>query len=319
MPVDPRIIDSTGALALQDIPQELLIVGGGIIGMELGTVYQALGSNVSVVELLPSILAGADQDLVKPVFKRMSSRFKGIMLETKVTQVEAKPDGLWVTFAGKAAPQGAVRYDKILVAAGRVPNGHEISAEKAGVTVNERGFIPVNKQMQTNVNHIYAIGDVVGNPMLAHKSIPEGKVAAEVICGMQHYFDPLCIPSVAYTNPEVAWVGVTEEEAIAKKLDFGKGVFPWMASGRSLTLGRDDGLTKVIFDKRTNKIIGAGIVGPNAGDLIAEATLAIEMGCDAEDLELTIHPHPTLSETICQATEAFTGTITDLYMPNKMM
>lgn len=315
IPDDPRIMDSTGALALEDIPQELLVIGGGIIGMELSTVYQALGSNVSVVELTPQILPGTDKDLVKPLFKRMSSCLKTIMLQTKVTKVEPKADGLWVTFAGTNAPAAPVRYDKILVAAGRVPNGKLLNAQNADVNVDERGFIPVNDQLQTNVGHIFAIGDIAGNPMLAHKAIPEGKVAAEVICGMNHHFHPLCIPSVAYTNPEVAWVGVTEEEAIEQKLDFGKGVFPWLASGRALTLGREEGFTKVIFDKATNKIIGAGIVGPHAGDLIAEATLAIEMGCDHEDLELTIHPHPTLSETICQATEVFTGNITDLYLP----
>jgi len=317
LPDDPRIMDSTGALLLEDLPQELLIIGGGIIGMEMGTVYDALGSKVTVVELTDTILLGVDNDLSAPLFKRMQKRFNKIMLSTKVTKVEAKSDGLYVTFEGADAPNTPVRFDKILSCVGRVPNGKDVAADKAGVQVDERGFIPVDNQQRTNIPHIFAIGDVVGNPMLAHKAMPEGKVAAEVIAGKKHYFAPKCIPSVAYTDPEVAWVGVTEQEAKDKNIAYSKGVFPWLASGRSLSLGRDEGLTKVLIDKQTNCIIGAGIVGTNAGDLIAEATLAIEMGCDIEDLALTIHPHPTLSETLCQAAEILDGTITDLYMPKK--
>lgn len=316
-PDDPRLIDSTGALELEDIPESMLVLGGGIIGMEMGTVYNALGSNVSVVELTPGLIPGADKDIVMPLQKRVSKQFKEIMLETKVTNIEAKSDGLWVSFEGKKAPKDPVRYDKVLAAIGRAPNGNKIDADKAGVNVDERGFIKVDQQMRTNVPHIYAIGDVVGNPMLAHKAIPEGKVAAEVICGMKHYFDPKCIPSVAYTDPEIAWVGLSETEAKDKGISVEKGVFPWMASGRALSMGRDEGVTKVLFDPKTNKVLGAGIVGVNAGDLISEAALAIEMGCDAEDLALTIHPHPTLSETICQSAEAFEGSITDLYLPKK--
>lgn len=316
-PDDPRLIDSTGALELEDIPESMLVLGGGIIGMEMGTVYNALGSNVSVVELTPGLIPGADKDIVMPLQKRVSKQFKEIMLETKVTNIEAKSDGLWVSFEGKKAPKDPVRYDKVLAAIGRAPNGNKIDADKAGVNVDERGFIKVDQQMRTNVPHIYAIGDVVGNPMLAHKAIPEGKVAAEVICGMKHYFDPKCIPSVAYTDPEIAWVGLSETEAKDKGISVEKGVFPWMASGRALSMGRDEGVTKVLFDPKTNKVLGAGIVGVNAGDLISEAALAIEMGCDAEDLALTIHPHPTVSETICQSAEAFEGSITDLYLPKK--
>lgn len=317
LPDDPRIMTSTGALLLEDMPKELLVIGGGIIGMELGTVYDALGSKVTVVELTDGILPGVDKDLSAPLLKRMQKRFSKIMLNTKVTKVEAKKDGLYVTFEGAEAPTTPVRFDKILSCVGRAPNGKTVQADKAGVNVDERGFIPVDKQQRTNIAHIFAIGDVVGNPMLAHKAIPEGKVAAEVIAGKKHFFEPRCIPSVAYTDPEVAWVGVTEQEAKAKGLAYDKGVFPWMASGRSLSLGREEGLTKVIIDKASNRIIGAGIVGTNAGDLIAEATLAIEMGCDVEDVALTIHPHPTLSETICQATEIIDGTITDMLVPKK--
>jgi dihydrolipoamide dehydrogenase len=317
LPDDPRVMDSTGALELNDIPGELLVIGGGIIGMELGTVYDALGSAVSVVELMDTILLGVDKDLSNPLFKRMQKRFKAIMLETKVTKVEAKSDGLYVTFEGKEAPSAPVRYDRILSCVGRTPNGREVKATNAGVTVDERGFIPVDKQMRTNIANIYAIGDVVGNPMLAHKAMPEGKVAAEVIAGKKHYFEPKCIPSVAYTDPEVAWTGLTEIEAKKQNIDYVKGVFPWLASGRSLSLGREEGITKVLMDKKNHTIIGGGIVGPGAGDLIAELALAMEMGCDVEDLALTIHPHPTLSETICQAAEILDGTITDLYMPKK--
>lgn len=317
LPDDPRIMTSTGALLLEDFPKDLLVIGGGIIGMELGTVYDALGANVSVVELTDNILAGVDKDLSAPLLKRMQKRFDKIMLSTKVTKVEAREDGLYVTFEGGDSTATPVRFDKILSCVGRTPNGKAVQATKAGVSVDERGFIPVDKQQRTNIANIFAIGDVVGNPMLAHKAMPEGKVAAEVIAGKKHYFEPRCIPSVAYTDPEVAWVGVTEQDAKAQGIAYVKGVFPWMASGRALSLGREEGLTKVIVDKATNKIIGAGIVGTNAGDLISEATLAIEMGCDVEDVALTIHPHPTLSETLCQASEIIDGTITDLLVPKK--
>lgn len=316
-PDDPRIIDSTGALALADIPKKMLIVGGGIIGMEMATVYSAFGSKVSIVELSPQLLPGVDKDLVTVFTKTIQKGFANIMLDTKVTKIDAKDEGLWVTFEGKQAPEQAECFDKVLLAIGRVPNGKDIHADKAGVYVDERGFIPVDKQLRTNVSHIFAIGDVVGQPMLAHKAIPEGKIAAEVICGKKHYFEPRCIPSVAYTRPEVAWVGLTEQQAREKKINYEKGVFPWAASGRALSMGCNAGVTKVISDQDTNKLVGVGIVGPRAGDLISEAALAIEMGCDIEDIALTIHPHPTLSETICQAAEALEGTITDLYMPKK--
>lgn len=317
LPKDPRIITSTGALEIKSIPKRLLVIGGGIIGMEMATVYYALGSKITVVELGASLLPGVDKDIVAPLLKWAEKRYEKVMVESKVTHVDAKPDGLWVTFEGKNAPSEPVFFDGILSAVGRTPNSHEIQADKAGVNIDDRGFILVDNQQRTNVPHIFAIGDIAGNPMLAHKAMPQGRVAAEVIAGKKHYFEPLVIPAVAYTDPEVAWVGVTETIAKEKGINYGKGVFPWMASGRSLSLGRDDGLTKLIFDKDTNRLIGAGIVGPNAGDLIAEVTLAIEMGCDAEDIALTVHPHPTLAETICLATEAFEGTITDLYLPKK--
>jgi len=317
LPKDPRIIDSTGALLLKEIPKRLLIIGGGIIGMEMATVYHALGSKITVVELMDGLLGGIDKDIAAPLYKRVQKQYENILLETKVTKVESQADGLLVTFEGKNAPQAPERFDMILSAVGRTPNGKNISAEKAGVQVDERGFIPVDKQQRTNIPHIFAIGDVVGNPMLAHKAMPEGRVAAEVIAGKKHFFEPNCIPSVAYTDPEVAWVGLTETNAKAKNVAYEKGVFPWMASGRSLSLGRDEGITKLLFDKETHRVIGGCIVGPNAGDLIAEVALAIEMGCDAEDIALTIHPHPTLSETIALAAEAFEGTITDLYLPKK--
>jgi dihydrolipoamide dehydrogenase len=318
LPEDKRIINSTGALALTDIPDSLLIIGGGIIGMEMGTVYNALGSKVSVVELTAGLLPGVDRDLVIPLQKRMSKKFASIMLETKITKVEATDKGLLVTFEGKQAPKEPQLFAKILSCVGRAPNGKLIGADKAGINVDERGFIIVDSQLKTNIANIFAIGDINNNgPMLAHRALPEGKIAAEVIAGKKHYFEPKCIPSVAYTDPEIAWVGVTEEQAKAQNINYGKGVFPWLASGKSLASGRDDGLTKIIFNKDTNKVIGAGIAGNNAGDLIAEVTLAIEMGCEAEDLSLTIHPHPTLSESICQAAEAFEGTITDLYMPKR--
>jgi len=316
LPDDPRIIDSTGALELANVEGEMLVLGGGIIGMEMATVYHALGANISVVELMDMLIPGADKDIVMPLYKRLSKHYK-IYLKTKVTKVEAKKDGLWVTFEGEQAPKDPVRYDRILAAVGRRPNGKLIGAETAGVTVDERGFIPVDKQMRTNIANIYAIGDIVGNPMLAHKATNEARVAAEVIAGKKHYFDPRCIPSVAYTDPEIAWVGMTETEAKAQGINYDKGVFPWAASGRSLGQGRDEGLTKMLFDKDTHRVIGAGLVGPNAGELIAEVGLAIEMGCDAEDIALTIHAHPTLSETVVLATEAFEGTITDLYLPKK--
>lgn len=317
IPEDERIFDSTGALTLKQIPKNMLVLGGGIIGLEMATVYHQLGSQIDIVEFMPQLMNGADKDVVKPYQKWVGKRYNKIMLETKVVKVDAKKDGIYVTFEGKNAPEKPVKYDGVLVAVGRTPNGKAIDADKAGVNVDERGFIAVDKQMKTNVPHIYAIGDIVGQPMLAHKAVPQGKIAAEVIAGHKHYFEPACIPSVAYTDPEVAWVGVTENEAKEQGIKYGKGVFPWAASGRSLSLGRDEGMTKVLFDEETNRIIGCGIVGPNAGDLIAEAGLAIEMGCDAEDISLTIHPHPTLSESVAMATEAFEGTITDLYMPKK--
>lgn len=315
LPDDPRIFTSTGALNLSRTKGNMLVIGGGIIGLEMATVYAALGVDITVVEALDQLIPGADLDLVKPLQKHMSKNIKNIMLKTRVTNVDAQKSGLQVSFEGKQAPDKPQKFDQILVAVGRRPNGRQIGAEHAGVQVDDSGFITVDKQMRTNVPHIYAIGDIAGQPMLAHKAIPEGKVAAEVIAGKKHYFNPRCIASVAYTDPEVAWAGITEKEAIAQGINFDKGIFPWAASGRALSLGRDEGITKVIFDVDTNQIIGAGIVGPRAGDLIAEAALAIEMGCDAEDIALTIHPHPTLSETLAGATEAFTGEITDLYMP----
>jgi dihydrolipoamide dehydrogenase len=317
LPDDPRIIDSTGALELAETKGKLLVIGGGIIGLEMATVYHALGAEITIVELMDQIIPGCDKDIVMPLQKRIQKRYQAIMLKTKVTKVEAKKDGLYVTFEGENAPAEPQKFDRILSSVGRIPNGKDIAADKAGVTVDERGFIPVDKQLRTNVSHIFAIGDVVGNPMLAHKAIPEGRVAAEVISGLKHYFDPKCIPSVAYTDPEIAWVGVTENEAKAKGIKYGKGTFPWAASGRSLSIGRDEGLTKLIIDETTHRVIGAGIVGTNAGELVGEVGLAIEMGCDVEDISLTIHPHPTLSETVAMAAEVFEGTITDLYLPRK--
>lgn len=312
LPEDPRVFDSTGALTLEHVGGEMLVIGGGIIGLEMATVYHALGTKISIVEFLDQLIAAADKDIVRPFHKFIEARYKSIMLETKVTKVEAKKDGLYVSFEGKNAPEKPQRYDAILSSVGRRPNGGKISADKAGVKVDERGFIPVDNQCRTNVPHIFAIGDVVGNPMLAHKAVPQGRLVAEVIAGKKHFFDPLCIPGVAYTDPEVAWVGVTEKEAKEQNIPYGVGTFPWAASGRSLSLGRNEGLTKVIYHAETNRLIGCGIVGPHAGDLISEAALAIEMGCDAEDIALTIHPHPTLSETIMMATEVFEGTVTDL-------
>ena len=313
---DPRVIDSTGALELADIPKRLLVLGGGIIGLEMGCVYDALGAKVTVVELMDQIIPGADKDIVKPLHKRIEKRYEAIHLKTKVTAVEAQKAGLKVTFEGPGGTTSDT-FDKVLVAVGRRPNGKMIGLENSGVAVDERGFIAVDKQMRTNQPHIFAIGDVVGQPMLAHKAVHEGKVAAEVAAGHKRAFDARVIPSVAYTDPEVAWVGVTENEAKAQGLKVGKGVFPWAASGRSLSLGRDEGMTKVLFDETTDQVIGAGIVGPNAGDLIAEVAVAIEMGCDATDIGHTIHPHPTLSETVNFAAEMFEGTITDLMPPKK--
>lgn len=317
IPEDPRIMDSTGALELKDVPKRLLVLGGGIIGLEMATVYAKLGSQISVVEFMPQLMNGVDKDIAKVYEKWVTKRYESIMLETKVTKVEAKKDGLYVTFEGKNAPAQPERYDRVLVAVGRTPNGKDIGADKAGVNVDERGFIATDKQMRTNVPHIFAIGDIVGQPMLAHKAVPEGRVAAEVIAGEKHFFEPKCIPGVAYTDPEVAWTGLTEDKARAQGIKYGKGVFPWAASGRSLSIGRDEGMTKVIFDEETHRILGAGIIGPNAGELISEVCLAIEMGCEAEDISLTIHPHPTLSETIALATEMYEGTATDLIAPKK--
>jgi len=317
VPSDPRIIDSTGALELGDLPEEMLVIGGGIIGLEMATVYDALGVQVSVVELTKTLLPGCDRDLVKPLEKRISGRYAKIMLGTRFTKMEAGANGITVHFEGDSAPKEPQVYGRVLVAVGRSANGRRIAAERAGVEVNERGLIAVDKQMRTNVPHIFAIGDIVGQPMLAHKASHEGKVAAEAAAGQKSFFDARVVPAVAYTDPEVAWVGLTEDDAKARGIAYEKGTFPWAASARSLTLGRSDGLTKLLFDKTTHRLLGAGIVGTNAGDLIAEAALAIEMGADAEDVGLTIHPHPTLSETIAFSAEAAEGTITDLYIPKR--
>jgi dihydrolipoamide dehydrogenase len=314
-PDDPRIIDSTGALELRSVPKTMLVVGGGIIGLEMATVYSALGTKISVVELTDGLMPGCDPDLVRPLQRRIAKRYAQIMTGTKVTKIVPAADGLQVTFEGKTS--ATETYDQVLMSVGRTPNGKRLSAEKAGITVDQRGFIPVDKQMRTNVPHIFAVGDIVGQPMLAHKANHEGRVAAEVAAGHKAAFDARVIPSVAYTDPEIAWVGVTETEAKANGIDYGKGQFPWAASGRALGLNRDDGLTKLLFDNTTHRVIGAGIVGPNAGDLISEVALAIEMGCDAADIALTIHPHPTLSETVAFAAEAFEGTLVDLYLPKK--
>lgn len=316
-PEDDRIMDSTGALALADIPKRLLVIGGGIIGLEMGTVYDALGSKVSVVEFMDGLITGCDRDLVRPLQKRMEKRFESIKLSTKVSKIEAKKDGIHVSFEGEDAPKEPQMYDRVLVSIGRRPNGKLIGAENAGVTVDDRGFIAVDKQMRTNVPHIFAIGDIVGQPMLAHKATHEGKVAAEVIAGHKTEFVASVIPSVAYTDPEIAWVGMTETEAKAKGIEIEKASFPWAASGRAISVARTEGSTKLIFDKDTHRVIGAGIVGVNAGELLAEAVLAIEMGADAHDLGLTIHAHPTLSETICFAAEVKEGTITDMLPPKK--
>jgi dihydrolipoamide dehydrogenase len=313
---DPRLMDSTDALLLEEVPKRLLVIGGGIIGLEMATVYQALGSRVSVVELLDGLMPGCDRDLVRPLQKRIEKLYEAIYLGTKVTDIDAGKKGLTVHFEGAKAPASET-YDRVLVAVGRRPNGHRVGADAAGVAVDDAGFIPVDSQQRTNVPHIFAIGDITGQPMLAHKATHEGKVAAQAASGEKSHFDALAIPSVAYTDPEVAWTGVTETEAKEQGLEFDKATFPWAASGRSLGMGRNEGLTKLLFDKATGRLIGAGIVGPHAGDLIAEATLALEMGADAADIALTIHPHPTLSETVNFAAEMAEGTITDLYVPRR--
>ncbi|MEK7230509.1 MAG: dihydrolipoyl dehydrogenase [Pseudomonadota bacterium] len=312
----PRLIDSTGALALPEVPQRLLVIGGGIIGLEMATVFDALGSRVTVVELLDGLIPGADRDLVRPLAKRIGKRYEKILLKTKVSKIEPAADGLKVSYEGDGAPAPEA-FDYVLMAVGRNPNGREIKAEAAGVMVNARGFIPVDRQMRTNVPHIFGIGDIVGEPMLAHKATHEGKLAAEVIAGHKVAFDARTIPSVAYTDPEVAWMGLTETQAEAEGIEYDKAVFPWAASGRALATGRDEGLTKLLFDRDSRRIIGAGMVGVNAGELIAETVLALEMGADATDIGLTIHPHPTLSETVFFAAEIAEGSITDLYLPKK--
>ena len=313
---DPRLMDSTAALELKDIPKRLLVIGGGIIGLEMACVYDGLGAKVTVVELLDGLIPGADRDLIRPLQKRIEKRYEGIYLKTKVTKLEALKDGLRATFEGENAPAPQV-YDRVLLAVGRRPNGKAIAAEAAGVKVNERGFIPVDKQLRTNVPHIFAIGDIVGDPMLAHKASYEGKIAAEVVAGHKAAFDARTIPSVAYTDPEISWMGLTETQARAQGIEIEKASFPWAASGRARAMARDEGLTKLILDKKTRRLLGAGIVGPNAGELIAETVLALEMGADAADIALTIHSHPTLSETVMFAAEIAEGSITDLYMPKK--
>ena len=313
---DPRLWDSTDALNLTEIPKKLLIVGGGIIGLEMATVYHALGSEISVVELMDQIIPGCDSDLVRPLHKRIKKQYQNIWLDTKVEEIKPLKKGLKVTFSGDTAPD-AETFDAVLVAVGRRPNGLKIAADKAGVNVDEMGFISVDEQQRTNVDHIFAIGDIVGNPMLAHKAAHEGKVAAEVISGEKAAFDALTIPSVAYTDPEVTWMGLTENQAKKEGIEYDKGTFPWAASGRSLSLGRNEGLTKILCEKETGRILGAGMVGPNAGELIAEAVLALEMGADAEDIGLSIHPHPSLSETFAFASEIITGSITDLYIKKR--
>ena len=313
---DERVMDSTDALELTNIPKRLLVVGGGIIGLEMATVYEALGSEITIVELAEQLIPSADKDIVNPLFKRIKKTYANIYLNTKVSNMTALKEGIKVDFEGKGAPETDT-FDKVLVSIGRSPNGALIDAGKAGIAVDDRGFIPTDKQMKTNVEHIYAIGDIVCQPMLAHKAVHEAKVAAEVICGHKSGFDALTIPSVAYTDPEVAWTGKTEKELKAEGVSYEKGVFPWAASGRSLSIGRSEGVTKGLFDSTNGKILGMGICGTNAGELIAEATLAIEMGCDMSDIALTIHAHPTLSETTAFAAEMAEGTITDLMPPKK--
>ena len=314
IPDDPRVIDSTGALELNGVPQRLLVIGGGIIGLEMATVYASLGAKLSVVELTPQLMPGADPDLVRPLEKRLKARYEQILLNTKVTGCAAKPEGLAVDFEDANGKRTDV-FDRVLVAVGRSANGRRLNLEAADIEVSERGIIPVDKQMRTNMPHVFAIGDLVPGPMLAHKAMHEAKVAAEVIAGHKSYFDARVIPSVAYTDPEVAWVGLTETDAKKNGTPYKKGQFPWVASGRSLALGRDEGFTKLLFDPVTHRVLGGGMVGPNAGELVAEVALAIEMGADAADIGLTIHPHPTLSETVGLSAEAFEGTLTDLYIP----
>lgn len=316
LPADPRIIDSTGALELDPLPKRMLVVGGGIIGLEMACVYAALGTDVSVVELTDTLMPGTDADLLRPYAKFVKNRYEAILLATKVTGMRATTPGIEVSFEGKNAPSMGV-YDRVLVAVGRRANGDRLNAAAAGVNVDERGIIAVDRQMRTNVQHIFAIGDLAGGPMLAHKATHEAKVAAEVAAGEKSYFDARTIPSVAYTDPEVAWVGLTETDAKAQGIKYEKAQFPWAASGRALSLGRDEGFTKLLFDPDSGRVLGGAVVGPNAGDLIAEIGLAVEMGADAADISLTIHPHPTLSETVAFAAEAFEGTLTDLYMPKK--
>lgn len=310
---DPRLINSTGALALEDVPKKLLVVGGGIIGLEMATVYHALGSEITIVELQDQLIPGCDKDLVRPLHNRIKKQYENIYVSTRVTAIDSEKKGLKVSFEGKDAPDSEL-FDRVLVAVGRTPNGKLINAEATGVLVDERGFISVDKQQRTNVANIFAIGDIVGNPMLAHKAVHEGKVAAEVISGMKSEFDAMTIPSVAYTDPEIAWMGMSETEAKAQGVEYEKGAFPWAASGRSLSIGRNEGMTKLLCDKKTGRVIGAGIVGTNAGELIAEAVLALELGADAEDIGLSVHAHPTLSETLGFAAEMIDGTITDLYI-----
>ncbi|WP_025099859.1 dihydrolipoyl dehydrogenase [Burkholderia sp. A1] len=312
MPDDPRVIDSTGALELRQLPKRMLVIGGGIIGLEMATVYSSLGAEIDVVEMMDGLMMGADRDLVKVWEKHNAKRFGNVMLKTKTVGAEAKEDGIYVKFEGEKAPADAQRYDLVLVAVGRSPNGKKIGADKAGVAVTDRGFIEVDKQMRTNVPHIFAIGDIVGQPMLAHKAVHEGHVAAEAAHGEKAYFDALQIPSVAFTDPEVAWAGKTEDQCKAEGIKYGKAVFPWVASGRAIANGRDEGFTKLIFDEETHRVIGGGIVGLNAGDLISEVCLAVEMGADAEDIGKTIHPHPTLGESVGMAAELYEGVCTDL-------
>ncbi|MBB5425180.1 dihydrolipoamide dehydrogenase [Paraburkholderia sp. JPY158] len=312
IPEDPRVVDSTGALELRQIPQRMLVIGGGIIGLEMATVYSTLGAQIDVVEMLEGLMTGADRDLVKVWEKYNSQRFANVMLKTKTVAAEAKDDGIYVSFEGEKAPAEPQRYDLVLVAVGRSPNGKRIGAEKAGVAVTDRGYIEVDNQQRTNVPHIFAIGDIVGQPMLAHKAVHEGHVAAEAAHGEKAYFDAMQIPSVAYTDPEVAWAGKTEDQLKAEGVKFGKAVFPWAASGRAIANGRDEGFTKLLFDEETHRVIGGGIVGLNAGDLISEVCLAIEMGADATDIGKTIHPHPTLGESIGMAAELYEGVCTDL-------
>ncbi len=316
LPDDPRILDSTAALRLGSIPDRLLVIGAGVIGLEMACLYDALGSAITVVELLDALLPGCDPDIVKPLERRLRERYAGVHLETRVLGIEAGADALSASFEGKAGPMTRA-FDAVLVAVGRRPNGHHLGAERAGVSVSEAGYIPIDDQMRTNVPHIYAIGDIARPPLLAHKAAHEGRIAAEGIAGLKSGFEGRVIPSVAYTDPEIAWVGLTETEAANQGIRYGKGVFPWAANGRSLSFNRSEGLTKLLFDEADHRLLGMAACGPNAGDLIAEGTLAIEMGADARDLALTIHPHPTLSETVGQAAEVFEGTVTDLYLPRR--